>query len=204
LLQIKILHIKYILVAQILCVLLVNPIFSFAQDDTLTHKMPPLQNDTSLVVKKKHSPTTASLLSTVVPGLGQAYNKKYWKIPIIYGGMGVLGYYSIKQNDSYQKYKEAYIYRTDTSAATVALAVFDTYTDSDLENIMNQYRRARDFNYVVMGVIYIFNIIDASVDAHLFDYDVSDDLSLKINPNYMVYNNRGDNYVGLSLTFTFK
>lgn len=186
-----------------------------AQEDTLHHQLPPqlarhdsLKNvhpaKTDTVKKlKKHNPTMASLFSATIPGLGQAYNKKYWKIPIIYGGIGTLAYYSIKQNDGYQLYKEAYIARTDTSALTIASSLFDNYTNSDLENIMNQYRRARDFNYVIIGVIYIFNIIDASVDAHLFDYDVSEDLSLKVNPNFMVLNNRKE-YVGLQLTFTFK
>lgn len=174
----------------------------YAQETPKSNPEPVKVKTDSTVVRKKHNPTLASTMSAVLPGLGQVYNKKYWKLPIIYGALGGLGYVAIKNNSGYQKYKDAYIFRTDTSTSTI-----DNYvgilSDENLKTEMDKWRRARDFDIIIMGVVYIFNIIDASVDAHLFDFDVSDDLSLNINPNLMVYNNQQTS-VGLKLTFNLK
>ena len=171
----------------------------------------------SSIVRKKHSPTLASTMSAVLPGLGQVYNKKYWKLPIIYGALGGLGYAANFNNIGYQKYKSIFIVRED-SLAIYKPSIFkghtidekrkimednSRYNDDIVESEMNKWRRSRDFDIIIMGVVYIFNIIDASVDAHLFDFDVSDDLSLKINPNLMVFNNQQTS-VGLKLTFNLK
>ncbi len=133
---------------------------------------------------KKHSPRLATLLSTAVPGLGQAYNKKYWKIPIIYAGMGYCVYMTKRDHKLYKDYKKTYLdlYYSGNQDSTVYLYGVG-YTLSGLESGKNYYRRYRDLFVIFTSGIYLMNIIDANVDAHLFDFDISDDISLRIAPS---------------------
>ncbi len=130
-----------------------------------------------------HSPTKASIYSAILPGAGQAYNQKYWKIPIIYAGFAGLGYLAKINNDDYKIYKDAYRLRLDGDVNTVDGYV-GVYSDQDLATLKNYYRRNRDLSLIGMSVLYILNILDASVDAHLFFFNVNDDLSLHIQPGY--------------------
>jgi len=135
--------------------------------------------------KSKHSPKLAMTMSAVLPGLGQAYNKKYWKIPIIYGGMGALAYLSIKNNNYYQDFKKAYktLYDTDPSGY---YSMYNTeYNLSGLEAGKNYYRHYRDMYTIFTVGVYVLNIVDAAVDGHLYDFDISDDLSLKVQPEFI-------------------
>lgn len=137
------------------------------------------QDTTSLV--KVHSPKKALLYSTVLPGLGQVYNKKYWKLPIIYGGAAALIYSFSFNNGQYQKYLDAYRFRTDNDPSTT-----DNYTQYTADNLIllkDYYRRNRDLSAIGVVLLYGLNIVDAYVDAQLFDFDVSDDLSLQIRPH---------------------
>ena len=132
-------------------------------------------------LKMKHSPGLAALMSAVVPGAGQFYNKRYWKIPIIYGGFASLIYMYNFYGDSYQDYRQAYLYRTDNNPLTI-----DRYEcilrEDNVEKGMEFNRKYRDFSVIIMALWYAINIVDASVDGNLYNYDVSDDLSLRIDP----------------------
>ncbi len=148
----------------------------------------------------KHSPKKAALYSALLPGLGQAYNKKYWKIPIVYAVGGLMGYFIIDNNRQYKRYKNAYATRLDGDETTID-AFVDTYSDEDLRLLKNYYRRNRDLSYIVAGMVYVLNIVDASVDAHLFYFNVNDDLSLKISP---AFNPHPQNYfAGVNLKMNF-
>lgn len=126
-----------------------------------------------------HSPHKATMFSAVVPGLGQIYNEKYWKLPIIYGLTGVFIYTFDFNNEQYNKYKNAY---ADFEAGKINR--FEGYTDKNIIlRLKDSYRRNRDLNVIALAGIYMLNIIDATVDAHLFDYDISDELSLNIQPS---------------------
>ncbi len=150
--------------------------------------------DTSL----HHSPTLASLLSTAIPGPGQVYNKKYWKVPIIYGLGGYLAYAAVKNNTEYNRFKKDYLYYIDGDSTTVD--EFNGQISGDqLKYYKDAYRRQRDLNIIGVAAIYILNIVDASVDAHFFDYDISDDLSL----NFMPKTDR-NMALGLSVKLTFR
>ena len=149
-----------------------------------------------------HSPVKASVMSAVIPGLGQAYNKKYWKIPIIYAAMGTTIYLSIDLNRKFQTYKQAYIYRTDNDPTTTDPYLL-VYNDQTMVQLVDYYKRNRDFMYILTGVVYALNIIDASVDAHLFYFDVSDDLSLQINPVMQKINYGQTWQKGFTLTLNF-
>lgn len=135
------------------------------------------------VKKRKHSPKLAMLMSTVIPGLGQAYNKKYWKIPVVYAGLGVLGYLSYRNTNYYNNFKDAYseLYNSGNQDSTIHLYGVD-YSLSGLEAGKNYYRRYRDMYSIFTVGFYLLNIIDANVDANLYDFDISDDISLKISP----------------------
>ena len=177
------------------------------------------------ILLQYHSPTRASLYSAIFPGLGQIYNKKYWKLPIIYAGFGALGYSVIFNQTNYFKYKNAYLDFTDDISETQSYldvisanldpADFDpvlhpdTYDpqqeewfDERLKKNMDYYRRNRDLCYIGLVGMYLINIIDATVDAHLFDYDIGEDLSMKIEPRLM-YTGRNINTLGLQISVAF-
>lgn len=142
-----------------------------------------------------HSPKKAAIYSTVLPGLGQAYNKKYWKIPIIYAGFGTFGYFIGWNNKNYKTLSLAYSDFTDGDPDTDSYLDLEGSKYYDLEsesgqnefkNALNKqkdyYRRNRDLLIISIVGFYGLNIIDASVDAHLFDFDISEDLTFNWQP----------------------
>ncbi len=133
-------------------------------------------------------------MSAILPGLGQAYNNRYWKIPIIYGGFALSGYYLSDNLKNIEKYKNAYIADIDGDPNTINDSGYNT---DDLNTLIDQYTQWRDLSYIAIGIIYVLNILDASVDAHLLDFNVSEDISMNISPTWMPLNNR---VPGLTLT----
>jgi hypothetical protein len=172
-------HIKLIFKHLLLLLVLLFPLSKkqsacYAQDTTQIATY-----DTAQFVK--HSPRKASFYSAILPGMGQIYNKKYWKAPIIYAGVGAL-IYSIRFNQKYyMMYKTAYIQRMSGDPNNQDQFV-KMYTDRTLLYAMNYYRRYRDMSVLGLAGVYIANIIDATVDAYLFDYSVNQDLSMRIKP----------------------
>lgn len=161
--------------------------------------------DTTSVVVKKHSPRKATMYSAVIPGLGQVYNRKVWKVPIIYAGFGTLAYFVAFNTKWMTTYKNAYLDFTDSMLVTdsyldvispnIERATYDwilgdaKFNPSLAEtlkrlliNNKDYYRRNRDLSYIGIAAWYLLNIIDASVDAHFFDFDISEDLSLQVHP----------------------
>lgn len=138
------------------------------------------------------SPRKAAILSATLPGLGQIYNKKYWKIPIIYAGLLTSAYYINDNNVQYKLYKDAYLKRLDNNPDNDDFV--GEYSSGDLLILKDFYRRNREVSILCFVGTYIINILDASVDAHLFDYDISEDISLQITPTSTT------NFNGLSLT----
>lgn len=135
------------------------------------------------VLVKQHSPKKATILSAVIPGAGQFYNHKYWKIPIIYVGFGTLGYFINANQTRYKEYKLAYKYRVDNDTSTVDK--FPLYSAEGLLQAKNYYRRNTEISYIFTAVLYMLNVVDATVDAHLYDFNISDDLTLKIQPTLL-------------------
>ena len=142
------------------------------------------------------APSKAAFYSAILPGLGQAYNKKYWKIPIVYGAMGTSIYFYLDNNKKYHRYRDAYKRR---------LAGFTDDEFSYLDNgrlIQAQrfYQRNRDLSMLITGLFYILNIVDANVDAHLLQFNVNDNLS--VNPE--VYPNELNQRPNIGLTLNIK
>lgn len=133
-----------------------------------------------------HSPHKAAIYSAILPGAGQVYNKKYWKVPLIYTAFGT-GIYFIQYNyKNYIHYREAYKARVDEDPLTIDQYV-GLYTDENLKYLRDFYRRNFELSCIVTGAIYILNIIDASVDAHLFYFQVDDDVSLRISSSFLSF-----------------
>lgn len=150
----------------------------FSQDTIASVK----QSADSTIIEK-HSPHKATIYSLVLPGLGQAYNKKYWKIPIIYAGFGALAYNLSINNKEMRKFTEAYRYRLNGDTTFTNNPYVARYTDvNDLLRGRDFYRRRVELTVIFSAVWYILNVVDATVDAHFFDYDVSDNISLNIQP----------------------
>ena len=138
------------------------------------------------VVIKEHSPHKASIYSAIIPGLGQLYNKKYWKLPIVYAALGSAAYFTYENGQKYKQYRDAFLLRQEGGTDE-----YDgNYTDSQLITIMEYYERNKELSLLMTAAIYILNIVDASVDAHLFDFDVSEDLSLNTSPK-LIQTQRG-------------
>ncbi len=140
-------------------------------------------NDT-IVSKPKptyisHSSSKATILAAVIPGAGQAYNRKYWKIPIVYIGVAAAGYAIYSNQKNYKEFKNNYIASTDTLESTVYLG---NLNKAQLITGIDYYRRYRDLSVLALLAWHGLTIIDANVDAHFFNWDVSEDLSLRIRP----------------------
>ena len=121
------------------------------------------------------SPTKAAMLSATLPGMGQVYNQKYWKVPIIYAGFGTLYYFLDMNSSEYQKWRQAWIARVDGNPNTID--DFPRHSTAMLERAMDFYRRNLEVTYILTAALYLLNILDASVDAHLMNFDVGEELS---------------------------
>ncbi len=120
-------------------------------------------------------------MSACLPGLGQVYNRKYWKVPVLYAGAGGIGYAFVYNQTRFVKYRDAYGLRVDNDASTVDEYV-GLYTDNDLLELKNYYHRYRDLTVVGGVLLYTLQIIDAAVDAHLFNFNVDEGLSFNASP----------------------
>ena len=170
--------------------------FVEAEDVTEVHT-------TDSVLHKKHSPKIAVALSAVVPGAGQIYNKKAWKVPIIYAGLGASVFcvcYFAKETNLY-KYEYRYRMQGKTDLLNPELALKDDETVLSLKKL-NQ--RRMEVSIASTAVVYVLNLIDAVVDAHLFYFDISDDLSMRWSPAIQPDPFGRYNGGGVSLTFSFR
>ncbi|WP_439181700.1 DUF5683 domain-containing protein [Carboxylicivirga taeanensis] len=169
------------------------------------------------VIEKKHSPHKASFYSAILPGLGQAYNKKYWKIPILYAGIGGVGYAIHFNSKYYKKYKAAYRdfiirdpgnksyleFLPPTMTEGQIYGEHEQWFKEALNSKKQYYRRYRDLSYIGMVGIYVLQIVDAAVDAHFYNFDISDDLSMQVQPSMMPPVPGDFAGVGLQLQFNF-
>lgn len=142
------------------------------------------------------TPSKAAFYSAILPGLGQAYNKKYWKIPLVYGAIGTSMYFYIDNNKKYHSYRDAYKKRL--------LGLPDQYDyldDSRLVQAQRFYQRNRDLSLLVTIGFYVLNIVDANVDAHLIQFNVNDKLS--VAPDVYQNDFTSQPNVGLTLNYQF-
>lgn len=175
---------------------------------------------------KPHSPHKATIYAMVLPGWGQVYNRQWWKLPILYGGVGATVYGISWNSRNLKKYKTAYIdysryleekaknpdfpYPENPSWEKVyvggGVENFSPQQQSNfqtqLKNKKTNFKRNRDLLYIVMGGIYAIQIIDACVFAHFYDFEINEDLTLNVQPNSF-YTPAAGGMVGLTLTLNF-
>lgn len=153
--------------------------------------------------RHKHSPIKASYYAILFPGLGQAYNRSYWKIPFVWAGFGFIGYVIYFNVDQFKRLQNEYLYRTRpgfVSLTTHPDPALSGFTDASLLAQRNQHRRNLEIAVLVGTLWYAITILDATIDAHLKDFDVSDDLSLNIQPFVAPINN---NQIGFASNSNF-
>lgn len=169
-------------------------ILTFAQEDSTQ-----IAQDTT-----RHSVKKAIIFSAVVPGSGQIYNhlampkgqkKAYWKVPLIYAGLGATGYLALSNNQLKKDLRNEYESR---DAGNPASEQFEQYDDEGLLQLYTLHRTRRDLFLLGFGLVYLLNVADAGVEAHFVNFDVSEDLSLSITPVLLHYNSPG---IGIRLNF---
>lgn len=142
------------------------------------------------------APSKAAFYSAILPGLGQAYNKKYWKIPIVYAAIGAGVYSYTWNNKRYHAYRDAYKQRLAGKPDD-----YQYLDDSRLIEGQKFYQKNRDLSAIVTVALYILNIVDANVDAHLLQYNVNNNLSLR--PGIQPTDVYSKQQLGLALSYQF-
>jgi len=151
------------------------------RDVTIEQPTTELIHTTDSILQKKHNPKLAIGLSAVLPGAGQIYNKKWWKVPIIYAGLAASTYFIYDFGTQTRTFQLEY--RNRMQGKTELLNPdFASYSDDNILSLKQYYQRNMEFAIAATTIIYVLNIIDAAVDAHLFYFDISEDLSLQMSP----------------------
>ena len=157
------------------------------------------------------APSKAAFYSAILPGLGQIYNRRYWKLPIVYGAIGTGIYAYVYNDDLYDRFRTAFKRRRagfiddefyDINGSGI-IAGSPDLSDEALQDAQERYQRDRDLALLITIGLYAFNIIDANVDAHLNQFNVDDDLSLDIKPYLEYHPITSDPNYGIALTIKF-
>jgi len=189
----------------ILLLCLFSALFSFSQKDKdstsigLEKELVIINQD--IVARKEIDPlrpSKAAFYSAILPGLGQAYNKKYWKIPLVWGAIGTGVYFYVRNDKQFDRYRDAYKRRL---AGFKDDEFYDVVTTDGLIRAQEQFRRNKELSLLVTIGLYALNIIDANVDAHLLQFNVDENLSLSPHYQYNQMENTSD--LGLTLNFKF-
>lgn len=174
-------------------ILFVGAIFIInAQEEDLQVKSDSISPITADYIAKK--PIKAGFYSAILPGLGQAYNKRYWKVPIVYLALGGFVYLYQYHQDKYQNYRSLYQLEIADEEAT-------QYTSATLETIQKFHKKKRDGNLILLAGVYVLQMVEASVDAHLQYHNVSKTLSL--SPDVFQANPNESLSYGFTLTYSF-
>jgi hypothetical protein len=189
----------------LVCISIIIPYISFAQEKEVLKSADSLKTVTVVIdstipdgkkIKKVnvYSPRKAAIRSAILPGWGQVYNKKYWKVPIIYAALGTSAYVFFFNLQTYKDtrfaYSAKYNYRQPgaTAADTIAYNNIPDYlkpiSEGSLRSYRDSYRRDLDYSVLFFVLLWGLNVVDAAVDAHLKSFDVSPDLSLRFKPGY--------------------
>ncbi len=179
-----------------------NTMGATAQNDTLSQA--PVKKSKT---KHNYRPGRAALLSTVLPGAGQFYNRRYWKPPILYAGAAALVYWINFNSTEYNRFNKAYAsrisFRADTTQDARQPGEFENLSDNQLKVYRDSYRRDIEFSIIITTAVYALNIVDAYVDAHLRQFDINEDISLSVHPLLYSYN-YSQFAGGIKLNFTIK
>jgi hypothetical protein len=144
-------------------------------------------------------PAKAAFYSAIFPGLGQIYNKKYWKLPLVYGAIGASTYFYIDSQKSYNIYRDEY--KNRLAGNTASSEYLANLSESQLLSAQKQFQRNRDLSALFIVGFYVLNIIDANIDAALSQFNVSENLAFK--PSINKNNITSTNDFGFALNYSF-
>jgi hypothetical protein len=198
-------QLKYICTLSILVFLITSDLRAQDSDTITTVSQDTLVLETNDIIEidtLENRPNTAALYSAALPGLGQAYNKKYWKIPIIYGGGLLMGYFVNYNNQLYKQYRDGLLAVIDGDDRTTPVPYNPRIDEEDYRRAVDYYRKYRDLSMLGVVLIYVLFIVDAHVDAHLELFTVEDDISLNLEPGFD-RTAMQTNVIGLSLKLRF-
>jgi hypothetical protein len=142
------------------------------------------------------NPKKSGMYSAILPGLGQLYNKQYLKVPVVYVGLAVAGYFIVKNLDSFQSYRKAYVGRINNNYPTDPYV--NIYSEAQLDQLQNDYSKYLDITVLITGIGYALQVLDAITSAHLKNFDISRDISMKMKP--VIY----PTGAGIGLVMNFK
>lgn len=162
-------------------ILACTPKTSAQQDSarTITFSTDSLQH---LDWRMRHKPGRAALYSAIIPGAGQIYNRKYWKAPIAWIGLGTCVYFIHQNNTQYVRYRDDYVAIVDSDPNTVD-EFGGTIPSDAIRSVADTYHKWRDLSYIFLAGVYVLNVMDAAVDGYFVRFDVSNDLSLDLRPS---------------------
>ena len=164
--------------------------------------------NSSTIIDTNHSVKKAVIFSAVVPGAGQIYNhiamppkkkKAFWKVPLIYAGLGATGYLLLKNNSLQRSLKSEYNLREASDFTQTFDAQWEQYDYQGILSLYYKHLNRRDLFILAFGAVYIIQMVDAAVEAHFVQFDVSEDLSLNLHPTMLSLTNPG-----LKLTLNFR
>jgi len=144
------------------------------------------------------NPKKSALYSAILPGAGQLYNEQYWKIPVIYAGIGIASYFLVDNTKNYRKYRKAYISRINKDPTFNEDASTLIYSPTQLQTLQNAYKKYLDLTVLFTALGYTIQVLDALTFAHLKNFDVSKDISMRMQPVAMP---NGDPGLGLVMRF---
>lgn len=182
----------------ILLLFFLGAVPSFSQNQIETEEVEPTPEEKPDYSSLPKNPRKATILSAILPGAGQVYNNKAWKVPLIYAGFMADIYFINFNNKRYQTFRTALFAFDDGDRSQ-----FPSLNREALVRNVDYWRQNRDLTILLLAAIYALNLIDANVDAHLSGFDISDDISMKIEPNVGTFAASG-NTMGVSLKFQFK
>lgn len=191
----------------IVFILIFSPLYGFGQGEPDSNSTEALRQVEAEDLVSRDSgrtvdPGKAALYSALVPGLGQIYNRKYWKLPIVYVALGTATYAAIWNNQQANIYLDAFYEQTDPGNPNPGFA--GVYTEAQLIELYYQHRRWQDMSIIIGAALYGLQVLDAYVDAHLYDFDVSDDLTLHWEPSLINMSYQAIPALGVGLTLSFK
>ncbi|MFN7312796.1 MAG: DUF5683 domain-containing protein [Bacteroidota bacterium] len=175
-----------------------NPV-NFSNTNSESVSPNSLKNQPSADTIQRHSPRKATLLSMALPGAGQIYNRKYWKAPLVYVAGGAAIYSILFYNKEYNGFKEAYAFRVTNGFNEEEF--YNQFQTPTLKSYRDYYRYYRDLSYIALGAVYILQVVDAAVDAHFYDFKITEDLTLNVMPTVGFTQGRPNHQLSFALRF---
>ncbi len=141
--------------------------------------------------RKNPNPKKALILGLVIPGAGQIYNQRYWKLPLVYGAYAGMIYLVDYNTDQYRFVRDEYIKRVDNDPETVDIFAEFSWTEQEIRALRDSYNKNKELSYIGLFAVHILASLEGYIDAHLIDFQVTEDLSLRLSPSMQQMSTQG-------------